>query len=107
MNCPKCQHIDSKVIDSRANSDYVRRRRECLQCQHKWTTNEIHVDLVDGLMPDLRRNDMDLEKLINDKALELLSRTAKALSNAQTEPLPGSPIKIQVFPNGEILRRVG
>ena len=36
MNCPKCDG-DTKVIDSRN----VRRRRECLVCEHRFTTVEI------------------------------------------------------------------
>ena len=42
MRCPKCAHLDDKVIDSRASRDgkTIRRRRECLQCNHRYTTYE-------------------------------------------------------------------
>ncbi|MCL2679913.1 MAG: transcriptional regulator NrdR [Coriobacteriia bacterium] len=42
MNCPKCGHDDSKVIDSRASEarDAIRRRRECLTCEMRFTTYE-------------------------------------------------------------------
>lgn len=42
MKCQKCQSIDSKVIESRdvADGDSIRRRRECLACQNRWTTYE-------------------------------------------------------------------
>lgn len=42
MRCPKCSNQDSKVIDSRAgkNSVSIRRRRECLECNHRFTTVE-------------------------------------------------------------------
>lgn len=42
MKCPKCQHEDSKVIESReaGDGDSIRRRRECLACQHRYTTYE-------------------------------------------------------------------
>lgn len=42
MKCPKCQTIDSKVIESRDAGDgaAIRRRRECLACQHRYTTYE-------------------------------------------------------------------
>ncbi len=42
MKCPHCHHVDSKVIESReaGNNDAIRRRRECLQCQHRFTTYE-------------------------------------------------------------------
>ena len=42
MRCPFCSHDDTKVIDSRLISDgnAVRRRRECLECQMRFTTYE-------------------------------------------------------------------
>jgi len=42
MKCIYCGYIDSKVIDSRSNSDNnsIRRRRECLMCKKRWTTYE-------------------------------------------------------------------
>ena len=42
MRCPFCGAVDSKVVDSRlgGDSDQVRRRRECLECQERFTTYE-------------------------------------------------------------------
>ncbi len=42
MRCPFCGALDSKVIDSRLASDgeQVRRRRECLGCEERFTTYE-------------------------------------------------------------------
>ncbi len=42
MKCSKCGYIESKVIDSRPADDYatIRRRRECLECHHRFTTYE-------------------------------------------------------------------
>ncbi|MEG0230210.1 MAG: transcriptional regulator NrdR, partial [Oscillospiraceae bacterium] len=43
MKCPFCQNYDSKVVDSRA-CDYgekIKRRRECLNCNSRFTTYEI------------------------------------------------------------------
>lgn len=42
MKCPACGYFDSKVIDSRPSSDgsSIRRRRECLECQKRFTTFE-------------------------------------------------------------------
>lgn len=42
MKCPQCKHEESKVIESRdvASGESVRRRRECLNCQHRYTTYE-------------------------------------------------------------------
>ena len=41
MNCPKCKG-ESKVFDSRATAQGVRRRRECLKCSERFSTIEIH-----------------------------------------------------------------
>ena len=43
MKCPFCGDQDSKVVDSRHSEDgqSIRRRRECLKCQRRFTTYEI------------------------------------------------------------------
>ena len=43
MRCPNCGHNDSKVIDSRPveEGNSIRRRRECLACQKRFTTFEV------------------------------------------------------------------
>ena len=43
MKCPFCGFTDSKVIDSRPaeESTTIRRRRECLACQKRFTTYEV------------------------------------------------------------------
>ena len=42
MKCPSCQHDDSKVVDSRVihKGTNIRRRRECIDCKHRFTTYE-------------------------------------------------------------------
>ncbi len=42
MKCPQCQKTESKVIESRdvADGDSIRRRRECLACEYRYTTYE-------------------------------------------------------------------
>ncbi len=42
MKCPQCQGSDSKVIESRdvASGESIRRRRECEDCKHRFTTYE-------------------------------------------------------------------
>lgn len=42
MKCPQCSHENSKVVESRegGDGDSIRRRRECLECQHRFTTYE-------------------------------------------------------------------
>lgn len=43
MKCPNCGYTESKVTDSRPLEDFtsIRRRRECLSCQRRFTTYEI------------------------------------------------------------------
>ena len=42
MRCPKCGKFEDKVLDSREtkNGAVIRRRRQCLGCQHRFTTYE-------------------------------------------------------------------
>ena len=40
MDCPKCQSPSTKVYDSRPMDNGQRRRRKCLACNHRFTTNE-------------------------------------------------------------------
>lgn len=42
MRCSQCHQTDTKVVESRdvAEGEAIRRRRECLQCQHRFTTYE-------------------------------------------------------------------
>ena len=43
MKCPYCGYVESKVVDSRPTdeSERIRRRRECLKCERRFTTYEI------------------------------------------------------------------
>jgi transcriptional repressor NrdR len=66
MRCPKCGHQDDKVIDSRAarGGANIRRRRECLQCAHRYTTYEgIERGKLMVVKRDERREDFSREKL--------------------------------------------
>ncbi len=42
MRCPRCSHLEDKVIDSRSagNGSVIRRRRMCLDCGYRFTTYE-------------------------------------------------------------------
>jgi len=42
LRCPYCNFLESKVVDSRRTEDEyaIRRRRECIQCGHRFTTYE-------------------------------------------------------------------
>jgi len=66
MRCPQCGCQDDKVVDSRATKEGagVRRRRECLQCGHRFTTIEeiIQAELKVVKRGDVRE-DFDREKI--------------------------------------------
>ena len=46
MKCPFCLHPQTKVIDSRESTDRTRRRRQCLDCDKRFTTYE-RLDTID------------------------------------------------------------
>lgn len=66
MRCPRCACQDDKVVDSRATKEGagVRRRRECLNCGHRFTTYE---EIIQAELKVLKRDntheDFDREKL--------------------------------------------
>ena len=68
MKCPFCGDQDSKVVDSRHSEDglSIRRRRECLACQRRFTTYETVEDLpILVIKRDGSRQAFDRNKLIN------------------------------------------
>ncbi|BEQ14190.1 NrdR family transcriptional regulator [Desulfoferula mesophila] len=40
MDCQKCKSNQDRVVATEGYSDRVRRRRECITCGHRWTTEE-------------------------------------------------------------------
>src|SRR5690606_34494218 len=66
MHCPFCQHVDTRVIDSRASEDgaTIRRRRECEACGERFSTLEtIELKLPTIIKSDGRREPFDAGKL--------------------------------------------
>jgi transcriptional repressor NrdR len=66
MRCPYCHHNDSKVIDSRSksNGSVIRRRRECIACNRRFTTKEyIEETPILVVKSDQRREVFNREKL--------------------------------------------
>jgi len=73
MNCPYCEHKESKVTDKRSSPDGIRRRRECLKCKKRFTTYErIERSDLYVIKKDGRREKFDIKKLEAgiEKALE-------------------------------------
>ncbi len=68
MKCPYCSFEESKVIDSRPTDEgeRIRRRRECLKCQKRFTTYEIIESLpIIVIKKDKSREVFNRDKLIN------------------------------------------
>jgi transcriptional repressor NrdR len=66
VNCPYCGYIDSKVIDSRDVNGGIRRRRQCLRCESRFTTYErFERASLFVIKKDGRREEFDREKLLN------------------------------------------
>ena len=68
MKCPFCGDQESKVVDSRHSEDglSIRRRRECLNCQRRFTTYEIVESLpIIVVKRDGSRQGFDRNKVLN------------------------------------------
>ncbi|QPJ65922.1 MAG: transcriptional repressor NrdR [Candidatus Nitrohelix vancouverensis] len=68
MKCPACSNLENKVIDSRLNKegDIIRRRRECLSCQERFTSYErLEKTLPMVIKRDGRREDFDRMKIVH------------------------------------------
>ena len=69
MRCPYCEHANSKVIDSRDSGDGIRRRRECLECERRFTTYEyVQMRTMMVVKRDGRREEFQREKLFTSLA---------------------------------------
>lgn len=90
MRCPKCKESNDKVIDSRAIKDesVIRRRRECLACEYRFTTyEEIEREDLRVLKRDGRYEAFDRKKLISglDKACEKRPISREMIDKAVNE----------------------
>ncbi|MDM8000731.1 MAG: transcriptional regulator NrdR [Dehalococcoidia bacterium] len=64
MKCPYCGFQDSKVVDSRGIDDGIRRRRQCLHCDSRFTTYErFRAESFMVIKKDGRREEFSREKL--------------------------------------------
>jgi len=68
VQCPFCGHLEDKVVDSRESKegDAIRRRRQCLACEKRFTTYE-RIDEVPYMVvkKDGRREKFDRQKVLN------------------------------------------
>jgi len=63
MLCPICKKSDTKVLDSRDEKQFVRRRRECLDCNYRFTTFE----KIDAPKIKVRKRDLSVQDYSREK----------------------------------------
>jgi transcriptional repressor NrdR len=65
MRCPFCGHQEDKVVDSRSSKEgrAVRRRRECLKCEKRYTTYEY----IENVSLSVIKNDGRIEEYDREK----------------------------------------
>lgn len=83
MKCPSCGSDDIKVVDSRPveENNSIRRRRECLSCQTRFTTYEV----IDAFQPVVVKKDGSKELFDKNKMLTgLLKACEKRPVNAES-----------------------
>ena len=75
MKCPYCGYQESKVVDSRHSDDglSIRRRRECLQCQKRFTTYET----VESLPMVVIKKDGSRQSFDRSKVLRGIQRSCE------------------------------
>ena len=80
MHCPFCRHADSRVVDSRTSDDgaSIRRRRQCPQCQRRFTTIETASRLSPG----------HLGSLVPVGDADSLARAIERALDAPSDPAP-------------------
>ncbi len=67
MQCPYCQHHNSRVLESRSSEggQSIRRRRECLECKHRFTTYErVEFVPITVIKADGKKESFDPSKLL-------------------------------------------
>ncbi|MCD6441716.1 MAG: transcriptional repressor NrdR [Candidatus Marinimicrobia bacterium] len=81
MKCPFCSSSETKVVDSRAaqKNNAIRRRRECLDCGHRFTTYEYVVEYpLTIIKNDGRREEYDRQKLLHSLKIACNKRPVPA-----------------------------
>ena len=77
MKCPFCSHADTQVVETRMaeDGDFIRRRRQCAECEKRFTTYERpDVTFPAVVKKDGRRIDYERAKLLGSMNLALRKR---------------------------------
>ncbi|HVN04516.1 MAG TPA: transcriptional regulator NrdR [Bryobacteraceae bacterium] len=112
MKCPFCNHIEDKVVDSRESreGDAIRRRRQCLACERRFTTYE-RIDEVPYMVikKDGRREKFERQKVLAGllKACEKrpvsMGRLAELVNQVEAKVTDSADREISTIEIGEML----
>ena len=112
MTCPFCGHVQDKVVDSRESKegDLIRRRRQCLGCDRRFTTYE-RIDEVPYMVvkKDGRREKFDRQKVLSGllKACEKrpisMGRLSELVNRVESRVIDSPDREIPTTEIGEIL----
>jgi transcriptional repressor NrdR len=112
LNCPFCGHLNDKVIDSRESKegDAIRRRRQCLACERRFTTYE-RIDEVPYMVikKDGRREKFDRQKVLAGllKACEKrpvsMGRLSELVDRVEAKVTDSPDREVSTITIGEIL----
>ena len=116
MKCPMCGHIDSKVIDSRPVEDgsSIKRRRECLACQKRFTTFEVietvqifvtkkngtkelfdRNKLLGGLLKACQKRPVNAEEIVNEIETELQNSLSNEVTTKEIGEMVMEKLKVR------------
>ena len=112
MKCPFCNHMEDRVVDSRESreGDAIRRRRECLACERRFTTYE-RIDEIPYMVikKDGRREKFERQKVLAGllKACEKrpvsMGKLAELVDRVETKVTDSPDREISTTEIGEIL----
>jgi transcriptional repressor NrdR len=112
MKCPFCAFLEDKVIDSRESreGDAIRRRRQCLKCEKRFTTYE-RIDEVPYMVvkKDGRREKFDRQKVLNgllracEKRPVPMGRLAELVDEVESRITEAADREISTTEIGEML----
>ncbi len=112
MTCPFCGHIHDRVIDSRESKegDSVRRRRQCLSCEKRFTTYE-RIDEVPYMVikKDGRREKFDRQKVLggllkaSEKRPISMGRLSELVNQVESKVMDSADREISTIDIGEFL----
>src|SRR4030088_656587 len=112
MKCPFCGFENDKVVDSRESkeADSIRRRRECLKCEKRFTTYE-RIDEIPYMVvkKDGRRERFDRQKVLNgllhacEKRPVAISQLERIVNDAESYVIDSSERERKTSEIGELI----